>query len=166
MDRLALVVPSQLERHIFLPHECPELGVVVGNEKLVVLTLNISMLSGDRDISNSNFAFVTPAQSYPTFGCVLHDHNTLFLLASSLADQIGPNWSIESNQFFTVNNSLTILHLNKSRKFAFTNFALKLGKVIVLRPSNDLLLHLYSNPLSQTGVVNSSTGSNAFTRIE
>lgn len=154
------------ERHVFLSHQSPEFGVVIKNIKFVVLTPDVCMLPGDWYVGDSDFALVAPPQLYPSFWSVLDYHNAFLLLAGSLKDEIRSLRSVQSDQFLTVHLSFMGLHLDKPRKFAFTDLTFKFCKVVVLSSSNNILFYLNPDPLSQAGIVYCSARTVAFARVE
>jgi len=101
-----------------------------------------------------------------TFRSVLQHNNAFFLLTGPLENEIVPLWSIKADKFLVEDISFICFHLNEARKFSFADLALKFGEVVMLGASNNLLLDLDSDPLSQTIIVNGSAAAVAETRVE
>jgi hypothetical protein len=57
-------------------------------------------------------------------------------------------------------------HLDEPRKLTLADLALKFGEVVVLGASHYFLFDLYSDPLSQTGVVDCAAGAVALAGVE
>lgn len=166
LDGLPLVLFFNLEGQILLSHQGPELGVVVEDEKLVVLGFDVGVLPRHRYVRYSDLALVAPAQLDAGLGGVLQDHDALLLFAGPLEDEVGPLGPVQRDQLPVVDVSVLGLHLNEARQLRLADLALELSEVVVLGASDDLLLDLDPDPLGQTGVVDGPTRAIALAGVE
>ena len=166
LDGFPLVLFFDLEGEVLLTHQGSELGVVVQDEKLVVLGFYVGMFPRYRYVRYSYLALVAPAQLDAGLGGVLQDHDALLLLAGPLEDEVGPLGPVQRDQFPVVEIAVLSPHLDEARKLRLADLTLEFGEVVVLGASYNLLLDLDPDPLGQAGVVDGPTRSIALAGIE
>jgi hypothetical protein len=113
---------------------------------------NVGVVTGDRNISDTNLALMATAKLYTCLWNILDHHNTFGLLASPFKNYIVIFWLLNRKHL----NSLTIISLNSNWEFSLTNLTLEFFKVIVQCPSNNFFLDFDANPLKKTVNMHSS----------
>ena len=123
----------------------PEFGIGVCNIEFSVLQNDLSMLSRDRNVSDSDFALVPPANSD---GTVLLRRNevqtSLFFvlgLVDALQDDVGFAWLCYGHHF-----EVSGVVADYFWELAFADFALEFGEVVALSDSFDFFFHLAVYP--------------------
>jgi len=163
--RLSLSFFFNLKAHALLPYQSSKLGLVVEDVEIVFDAANDRVLAGNRNIRNANLTLMAPSYLHALLRGVLNDHDALLLLTGTLQNEVVSCGFVYANHFFCKSIAAT-RHLNIPRKLRLTDFTLKLGEVVVLSPTDHLLLHLDPNPLSQALEVHRATRSVTLAGIE
>lgn len=107
------------------------------------------MLSGHRDVGDTDLAFVPSSDFDALLWSVLDHHDALFLLAGALQDQVVACRLVHADHLLYVLRALGSAHLHVARELAPAHLALELGEVVVQRAADYLLLDLDADPLGE-----------------
>lgn len=155
-----------LEAHILLLHQRSKFGLIIEYVELILHILDHRMLTGHRNISDPDLAFVSSSDFYTLLWSVLDHHYALFLLACALQDQVVACWLIYADHFFDVLRAFGGADLHVTGELASADLTLKLGEVVMQSTADYLFLDLDADPLGQALEMDRPTRPVALTGIE
>ncbi len=161
LDSLLLFV-SYLHVHVVRLDEGAEFWFVVEDVEACAVEFYVGVVAGDGDVGDADLAFVTAAEFYTSLWDILDHHHAFAFFAGSFKNYIVILRLLDRKHL----NRLTIISLDRNRKFSFADLTLKFLKIIMQSSSNNLLLNLDADPLQKTVNMDSTTWAWAFTGIE
>lgn len=135
-DLDALLDLAQLQAQLLLTDQGAELGLVVVDQVFICVFADAGVVARDRNVSDSDFAFVTASNADAVHRYVLNDHHVVSLLGNAFQHEVRANWSLDGEKL-----ELHSILLDEAGVLLFADLAVKLFEIVLDGASDYFLAH-------------------------